>query len=130
MLEDGVLWTDPSVKNLDKLINFNIPFHEETGYNDEKFYIDDEIVGIFDSFNDKEVLDRGEIVIRALDTLYYFKNLSEFIENRLSKNEKVNLYRLIEFPGWSKITYGPLFDDFLNKYIHDLKKQLKNVKKI
>lgn len=130
MLEDGVLWADPSVKNLGKLINPNIPFHEETGYNDEKFYIDDEVVGIFDSFNDKEVLDRGEIVIRDLDTLYYFKNLSEFIENKLCKNEKVNSYKLIEFPGWSKITYGPLFDDFLNKYIHDLKKQLKNVKKI
>lgn len=90
----------------------------------------EELMILLEIFNDKEVLDKGEIVIRDLDTLYYFKNLREFIENKLSRNEKVNSYRLIEFPGWSKITYGPLFDDFLNKYIHDLKNQLKSVKKI
>lgn len=123
MLNDGVIMADPSLDNLGRLLKENIPFHESTGYNDDNFYIDNATVGLYDSNCPREILNAREVVVRDLDHVYYFKNIHEFIMNKLVRDEKID-WRIFYELGMEKVAYGPKFEECLDKYCDDLRKKL------
>ena len=129
MLEDGILWTDPQVANLGILLKPNLPFHEPTGYNDDKFYIDDETIDFCDPLNNREILDEGELIVRDVDLTYEFKNIKEFIENKVINYEKVTSLSLRELKGMGKTIWGPEFEKYMNRYIEEVKSKIQNNKK-
>lgn len=91
MLEDGVLWTDPRLENIGKLLKPNLPFHETIADYDKPFYIDDEAVEMYNSFDKKEILQKGEAVVLDLDGIYDIKdfNLKEYLEKELQSGKDV-----------------------------------------
>lgn len=125
MLKDGVIMGDPSPENFGVLLKPNIPFHEATGFNNDNFYIDDEIVGIYDSRCPRETLDKGEVVVRDVDCLYYFRSVCEFIENKVKCGLKVDLRHFREI-GFGTSTFGPKFEAYLDKYCNELKNEIEN----
>lgn len=130
MLEDGNLLSDPQVANLGILLKPNLPFHEPTGYNDDKFYIDDEIVDLYNTSNDREILGEGEIVVRDVDLVYEFKNIKEFIENKIMSGEEVTLRSFRELKGFGKVKEGPELQKYINRYIEEVKNKIQNNKKV
>lgn len=123
MLKDGVIMGDPSPENFGVLLKPNIPYHEPTGYNDENFYIDNETVGIYDSCCQKEMLNKNEVVVRDEDCLYYFKNVHEFIKNKVKCGIMVDLRHFREI-GFGTSTFGPKFEEYLEKYCSELKNEI------
>ena len=129
MLKDGVIVGDPSPENFGVLLKPNLPYHEPTGYKDDEFYIDDETVGIYDTGCSKEILDAGEVVVRDIDCLYYFKNIHKFIENKIKSGLKVNIdsFREIDFRTSEPIPkFGPKFESYLDKYCKEIETEIEN----
>lgn len=126
MLKDGVIMGDPSPENFGVLLKPNIPYHEPTGYNDDNFYIDNEAVGIYDSRCPREILDEGEVVVRDEDCLYYFKNVHEFIENKVKCGIRVDLRHFREI-GFGTSTFGPKFETYLDKYCKDIERKIETI---
>lgn len=120
MLRDGVIMGDPSPENFGVLLKPNLPYHEPTGYNNEKFYIDNETVGIYDSRCPREILDKDEVVVRDVDCLYFFKDIYKYIENKVKQGLEIDLTEI----GFGSSKFGPKFEYYLEKYCDDLKKEL------
>lgn len=125
MLNDGVIMTDPSLDNLGRLLKENIPFHESTGYNDDKFYIDNATVGLYDSNCPREILHAGEVVVRDLDHVYYFKSVRKFMEDNVRWGIQV-IPRDFMAIGFGKMQFGPKFEEYLEKYCSELEIETKN----
>ena len=107
-----------------------MPFHEPTGYNDDKFYIDDEAVDFYNSLNNKEILGKGEFVVRDVDLIYEFKNIKEFIENKVINYGKVTSFSLNGLKGMEKTIWGPDFEKYMNRYIEEVRNKIQNNKKV
>lgn len=125
MLKDGVIMGDPSPENFGILLKPNKPYHESTGDNENEFYIDNDAVGIYDSHSQKAILDAGEVVVRDIDCIYYFKHINEFIENKLKSGIKVKLRHFIEI-GLGSCFFGPKFESYLDRYCKELDMELKS----
>ena len=118
MLKDGVIVGDASPENFGVLLKPNLPYHEPTGYKDDEFYIDDETVGIYNAGCSKEILDAGEVVVRDIDCLYYFRNVHKFIENNVKNIED---FREIALKTREpSLKFGPKFDRYLDRYCKEV----------
>lgn len=93
LLEQGILWADVSPRNLGKLLKPNKIYLEEAyslkNGKKSKYYVDDELVGIIRN-NDKEILQKGELVIMDLDEIYDIKDidLKELINSEKNIDDK------------------------------------------
>lgn len=125
MLKDGVVVADPSPENFGVLLKPNKPYHEPTGYKDEEFYIDDETVGIFNSGCKREILDKGDIVVRDVDCLYYFGTANELIESNVKCGIKADL-RCFKGTSLGPCTFGPQFESYLDRYCKEIEAELEN----
>lgn len=125
MLKDDVIMGDPSPENFGILLKPNIPYHEPTGYKDDEFHIDNETVGIYDSQCSKEILDKGEVVVRDVDCIYYFKGVHESIKHKVKCGLKVDLYHFGEI-GLGTSQFGPRFELYLDKYCKDVETEIEN----
>ena len=132
MLEDGVLWTDPRLENIGKLLKPNLPFHETIADYDKPFYIDDEAVEMYNSFDKKEILQKGEAVVLDLDGIYDIKdfNLKEYLEKELQSGKDVTALNFKKTLIERKIEFFGAFDIMFDKYVKNFKNDFINNKKI
>ena len=131
LLEAGMLWADAAPRNLGRLLKPN-KIYLEDAYSLEKqekseYYVDDELVGITRGKN-KEVLQKGDIVITDLDEIYDVKdiNLKELINKNI---ETIDAYEIDKF---IRIHCGidPTVDylNYMKLYINELKNKKQSKK--
>lgn len=132
MLEDGVLWTDPRLENIGKLLKPNLPFHETIDDYDKPFYIDDEIVEMYNPFGKKEILQKGDAVVLDLDGIYDIKdfNLKEYLERNLTEGKDVTGFNFRKTLKERKIEFFYAFDIMFDKYVKNFKNDFQNNKRI
>lgn len=134
LLEEDIIWADPKKENLGRLLKPNKPYVKGAYVKnslaskklfdyDQKYYVDDESVGIISEKGEKEILNKDELVITDLDLIYKsnIKNLKEYFKNELRTNGDISLEDLY---AKLNITTTNDFKFFMSIYITSLKQEM------
>lgn len=59
-----------------------------------------------------------------------FHTIKEFIENKIITGAEVTLRSLRELKGFGKVKDGPKLEEYMNRYIEEVKNKIQNNQKI
>lgn len=126
MLYDNILWADPRVDNLGRLLKPNRAYIYD---NNESYYVDDESVGIIGE-EQKTVLDKGEVVIMDVDLIYKVNtdNLVDVIKQMVEDDPNIdpsvlmiNLSMKYNLDKNHDYATGRYLYEYIRKFIDELK---------